>query len=410
MNKETIIKYLEEYVIHVWDTQEPYPLTKQDWQACFLKEYSEQEKNENEAVLNDFIKKIKHNRFDFVGFIEKEHFLCIEQYMGKALFQDYLKSICNFFRKVKEFDPTISAAQVWQALRNYFIYGMIVAMVGEEQSFHDSIMSFSLLYPYTDNYIDDPDISEQNKEDFNQMIHKTLCGEEVPAKDDLQRKTKQCLISCRNYRNETKVQEASELLLLMLDAQAESTEFMGELTDCDKMDRDKVLNMLAYKGGMSVMIDYFYSVQEMKEKAILFYLQFGLILQLADDIQDIREDLESDMRTLYSLVDSVEQREQNLFRLMRFTMQVFQQYEAENKQVQKFMLRNCMILFEFAILRSEEFFSEKLLNSIEPYLPFHREYARNIGKEFQFTDKMPLQAQERLFTSIELMCKQVLDK
>lgn len=148
----------------------------------------------------------------------------------------------------------------------------------------------------------------------------------------------------------------------------------------------------------------------MKEKAILFYLQFGLILQLADDIQDIREDLESDMRTLYSLVDSVEQREQNLFRLMRFTMQVFQQYEAKNKQVQKFMLRNCMILFEFAILRSEEFFSEKLLNSIEPYLPFHREYARNIGKEFQFTDKMPLQAQERLFTSIELMCKQVLDK
>lgn len=283
-------------------------------------------------------------------------------------------------------------------------------MVGEEQSFHDSIMSFSLLYPYTDNYIDDPDISEQNKEDFNQMIHKTLCGEEVPAKDDLQRKTKQCLISCRNYRNETKVQEASELLLLMLDAQAESTEFMGELTDCDKMDRDKVLNMLAYKGGMSVMIDYFYSVPEMKEKAILFYLQFGLILQLADDIQDIREDLESDMRTLYSLVDSVEQREQNLFRLMRFTMQVFQQYEAENKQVQKFMLRNCMILFEFAILRSEEFFSEKLLNSIEPYLPFHREYARNIGKEFQFTDKMPLQAQERLFASIELMCKQVLDK
>ena len=95
---------------------------------------------------------------------------------------------------------------------------------------------------------------------------------------------------------------------------------------------------------------------------------------------------------------------------MRFTMQVFQQYEAENKQVQKFMLRNCMILFEFAILRSEEFFSEKLLNSIEPYLPFHREYARNIGKEFQFTDKMPLQAQERLFASIELMCKQVLDK
>ena len=79
MNKETIIKYLEEYVIHVWDTQEPYPLTKQDWQACFLKEYSEQEKNENEAVLNDFIKKIKHNRFDFVGFIEKENFFCIEQ-------------------------------------------------------------------------------------------------------------------------------------------------------------------------------------------------------------------------------------------------------------------------------------------------------------------------------------------
>lgn len=408
MNKQRILAYLEEYVISMWNRQEPHPFTQQDWEACFLKEFSEREKNENEAVLNEFLKKTKHNRFDFEGFLASEGFLHIEQYMGKELFQDYLINICLFLKRTKEFDSNLSVAQIWQALRNYYIYGMITAMVCEKQTFHEAIMSFSLLYPYTDNYIDNPDISEKEKKAFNHMIYKTLCGEDISVTDDLQQKTKQCLISCLNYRNGSKFQEASELLLLMLDAQAESTEFMGTLSESDKIDWDKVLNMLAYKGGMSVLIDYFYSVPDMKENAIIFYLQFGLILQLADDIQDIQEDRESDMKTLYSQVDNVWQREQNLFRLMRFTMDVFQQYNSENEQIRRFMLRNCMLLYEFAVLRSEEFFSEKLINEMEPYLPFHKDYARKLGQEFRFSEDMPKQAQERWFTLVDSMCEQVL--
>ena len=408
MDKQTIIRYLNEYVIPVWNNQEPLPFTQKDWQSCIIEKFSEKEKNENESVLNEFMNKMKQNQFDFEDFLNRERFLCIEQYMGKDLFQDYLKSVCLFLRGTKEFDPELSVAQIWQALRNYYIYGMIVAMVGENQLFHDKIMSYSLLYPYTDNYIDNPDISEQKKKDLNRMIFKILHGEEAAIADNLQEKTKQCLLSCLDYNNKSKAGEAADLLLLMLDAQIESTGFMGTLSESDKNDRDEVLKMLAYKGGMSVLIDYFYSVPDMKENSIIFFLQFGLILQLADDIQDIKEDRESNMKTLYSLVDSVEQREQNLFRLMRFTLEVFTRYDAENEQIRKYMLRNCMILFEFAILRSEEFFSAKLLSELEPYFPFHRDYAKKLEKEFRFSEAMSKHAQEQWFTMVGLMCDQVL--
>ncbi len=404
MEKDTILQYIDEHVTAKWNCNSRSPFTEEDWTACHLKKFSPSEKKANEAALSMLLKDIQKNNFNFEGFIEKENFLCIKKYMGVPLFQDYLKSMCSFFRAARAFDECITASQIWQALRNYLIFGMIVAMSGEKQTFHDAILGFSLLYPYTDNYIDDPNVSKTDKDTFNHMIYATLCGEEPSVSDELQRKTKQCVKMCRNYQNGSRKTEASELCLLMLDAQAKSTTFAG-MTDKDYATKKaEILDMLAYKGGMSVLIDYFFSVPEMNEQGIIFYLQFGLLLQMADDIQDIHEDLNSQTPTFFSGVGTVKEREENLHRLMHFTREIFEQYGSKDYPIRQFMLRNCILLYMFAVLRSEDYFSEELKADLEPYLPFRREYASRIEKEFRITDSLSAQEQERFFHIIDELC------
>lgn len=54
---------------------------------------------------------------------------------------------------------------------------------------------------------------------------------------------------------------------------------------------DERLNISIYKGGISVLIDRFFVDKDMTKEDELFYFAFGFLLQLADDLQDISEDV-----------------------------------------------------------------------------------------------------------------------
>ena len=407
MEKEKVLQYIDGHVTAKWNGCSRVPFTKKEWEACYLKAFTLSEKKANEAAVSKFLKGIQKNKIDFETFLDEENFLCIREYMGIPLFQDYLKSMCSFLRATREYDKNITASQIWQALRNYLIFGMIVAMTGEKQTFHDAIMGFSLLYPYTDNYIDDTTISGKDKDAFNRMIYDTLRGADPSVTDALQRKTKQCVEMCRNYRGGSCKEEASKLCLLMLDAQAKSTAFMGMTEKDYETKKAEILDMLAYKGGMSVLIDYFFSVPEMDEKGIIFYRQFGLLLQMADDIQDIGDDLKSETPTFFSEVGSVAERDANLYQLMHFTREIFEAYDSGEYPVRRFMLRNCLILYMSAVLRSEAFFSEELKAGLEPYLPFRTEFASRLEKDFRVTEDMTAAEQETFFRMIDRLCDSV---
>ena len=61
---------------------------------------------------------------------------------------------------------------------------------------------------------------------------------------------------------------------------------------------EQILEISIRKGSTSVLADYLFATPDWTEYEESFYLKFGFILQLVDDLQDIEEDRKSGSHTL----------------------------------------------------------------------------------------------------------------
>lgn len=157
----------------------------------FLQVYSQEEKCFNEKFIlelrrmqkelpqNPSEEQKKEIRRKMNELLEEEQILHIREHFSKELLEEFEENIETFIEKVKAFDETLSMESIWQAMRNYLIYGMIVNLQGKNQNCHDPILGYSLLYPYTDNYIDEFHRKNTDKSSYNNLIRKTLLNEEI---------------------------------------------------------------------------------------------------------------------------------------------------------------------------------------------------------------------------------------
>ncbi len=227
------------------------------------------------------------------GVLEKEKILCLSEWMGGELLDAFERETKNFIGKVRGFDEALKPEQIWQAMRNYFIYGMIVEMQSGEQNVDDPILAYSLLYPYTDNYIDDKKISGEKKAQYNRMIGRKLKGEAVEPGNRLEEKTCRLLdMILSAYEGEAKNKVVS-VLLQLLEAQSCS---IGQMKQ--DIEEERILEISIRKGGSSVLADYLFATEDWREQEEKFCLKFGFILQLVDDLQDIEEDEKAGSHTL----------------------------------------------------------------------------------------------------------------
>ena len=206
----------------------------------FLVEVEEAKKQRNEAIIQEMAgqwrKKIKafptkqeeqknwkQEMDKLIGeFLAKEQLLGIKDHMSQETFEAFQAETKRFVRKTRSFDSKLTMENIWQALRNYFIYAVIADLQGQKQECKETAFSYSLLYPYTDNYIDEKQHSRQQKEAYNNMIYDVLKEKPVISEKGIAEKTCQLLEILLNTYEDEKRKEAQNLLLLMLEAQNNS--------------------------------------------------------------------------------------------------------------------------------------------------------------------------------------------
>ena len=66
-------------------------------------------------------------------------------------------------RWARQFDPTLGMADIIQACRNAWTACGLQPLLGIPMGLTPSILGYSLLYPYSDNYLDREDISARRK-------------------------------------------------------------------------------------------------------------------------------------------------------------------------------------------------------------------------------------------------------
>jgi hypothetical protein len=91
-------------------------------------------------------------------------------------FEDALR---RFAEMARQFDSSVSIADIYQAGRNLWSMNFVQLLLGLPVEVTPSAFAYSMLYPYTDNYLDDPHIGEEAKRQFNRRFAQRLEGENV---------------------------------------------------------------------------------------------------------------------------------------------------------------------------------------------------------------------------------------
>ena len=92
----------------------------------------------------------------------------------------------EFIRAARRFDPAIPGSDIFQAGRNAWTMNGLQLLLGLPVQLTPAILAYSLLYPYTDNYLDDPSLAEDDKVEFNRRFARRLAGEAVEPQQDLE--------------------------------------------------------------------------------------------------------------------------------------------------------------------------------------------------------------------------------
>ncbi|MCM1122443.1 MAG: hypothetical protein NC416_07665 [Eubacterium sp.] len=355
-------------------------------------------KRENETLVQDFSQKIQKKlrqkptdkerlkqweqevttelEQDFMDFIKWEKILSLSEWMTPELLQAFKCETKRFLNGVREFDDALTPTQIWQTLRNYFIYAMIVDMQGEAQHAENPILAYSLLYPYTDNYIDDEQISKPEKERYNQMIALKLKGGIVTPQTLLEKQTCRLLDMILDAYEGAGKRKVADTLLQLLEAQ--NCSINQQKTDVTK---GQILEISMWKGSTSVLADYLFATTDWTEYEENFYLKFGFLLQLVDDLQDMEEDSKAGSHTLMTEAAKHHELEQCVNHLLWYTWNVIGEFCPINPTLKGFVRKNCVGIVLLTTAANSQFFSKKYLKALEPYLPFSLNFMKKMKRQ-----------------------------
>jgi hypothetical protein len=100
-----------------------------------------------------------------------------------------VEAACAFMQQARRFDASLSSNDIYQAARNVTTMNLLQLGMGLPVKTTPAVFAYSMLYPYSDNYLDDPSISAAGKRAFNERFRLRLLGEPFTQKTLMSRRS-----------------------------------------------------------------------------------------------------------------------------------------------------------------------------------------------------------------------------
>jgi hypothetical protein len=214
----------------------------------------------------------------------------------KLLVQGFPYLAKSLAEQARRFDPALTASDIFQASRNVWTAAGLQALLGQPVQLTPAIFAYSMLYPYTDNFLDDPYTSAEAKCAFNRRLRARLQGESPAPADHREHKVWALVDKIESQYDRMSNPDVYGSLLAIQNAQEESVGLRREA----RLPADRVLQGVFAKGGASVLADGYLAAGLLTQEQEEFAFGWGVLLQLADDLQDVAEDLAAGTATLFS--------------------------------------------------------------------------------------------------------------
>jgi hypothetical protein len=282
-----------------------------------------------------------------------------------------IEASVKFARMARSFDPKISAEDIYQAGRNVMTANFVQVLMGMQVDVTPSIFAYSMLYPYTDNYLDDASVSTENKKDFNQRFRRWLEGE---------------LIEPSNHREETifalvkmiegewprgRYPQVYQSLLEIYAAQARSLELVKPGASPYDLN---VLGISFEKGGTSVLADGYLVAGDLNDQQARILYSYGAFTQLMDDLEDLEPDREDGRMTIFSQTMQRWPLDTLTSRLFHFGRAIFRDMQSFDQQAAASLgelITHCLdpILLDI-VGKAGRYYSKNYLRELEGHSAF----------------------------------------
>lgn len=280
-----------------------------------------------------------------------------------------------FVKDAKAFDEQLCDEDIFQALRNIWIIWMLELLFDKPLIYHEAMFGYSMLYPYSDNFLDDPAHTMEDKKQFNTWFTKRLHGTMMECPSRLY----ECIDALVSKIEHRFLREAYpgvyDGLYMIQEAQIRS------LSQYRLEDQQRIYNISVEKGGTSVIADGYLIDGTLSDEEYQFCVDFGFALQIVDDIQDQVEDKENEHQTLATLCRTKEERRDLFQRDWQFFERILEDVSCNRKDIKEFVKNSCHELLAQCVLEAKEQYPVDLYEGILHALPLEEHAMKMLMEE-----------------------------
>jgi hypothetical protein len=300
--------------------------------------------------------------------VEDRHLELVKKY-------HFVEIAREFAQKAREFDASIDSEDIYQASRNVLTMNFLQLILDLPVELTPAVFAYSMLYPYTDNYLDDPSISPNAKKLFNDHLRLRLVGEDMVPMNHSEQAIFDLVKMIENQFDRSHYPQVYENLLAIHLAQTRSLRLHRGLhlgaTSPYEVD---VLGLSFEKGGMAVVADGCLVAGSLLPIQAEFMYGYGVFTQLIDDLEDLARDRQDGILTLFTHTSRAWKLDAITNQLFNLGTQVFTLMEPFASPVSlefKELIARCInpLLIDSAT-QSPAFYNRPYLKNIETHLPF----------------------------------------
>ncbi len=367
--------------------------TLAEWEECpvclpsFPKTFTIAEQSIREAHLEEFLKNAESDlrrppRTQSGRKALRERLTLAFQRFGKAgldledvhlalLLNDGFSALgSQMARWARRFDPTISPADIYQATRNAWTAGGLQMLLGREMVLTPAIFAYSMLYPYTDNYLDNTKIPSQDKRKFSTRIRWRLSGEMIAPDNEQETTLWQLFEMIEGQYPRTDWPQVYASLLTIHQAQENSLRQCGSP---QSLSNAEILKLSFEKGGASVLADGHLAAGSLSHEEARFLFGWGVLLQLVDDLQDFRQDRHDGSLTIFTQAAGRIPLDELATHTLSFGQKVMRrmdQMPMRNLALKEMIQKSYISLLLWSAGECPELFTRDFLTELETHTPF----------------------------------------
>ena len=307
--------------------------------------------------------------------------LGLEGEATELLTDSFLPMGTRLARWARAFDPALSMADTIQGCRNAWTCGGMQALLGEPMELTPSTLAYSLLYPYSDNYLDQRGLCREDKLRFSERFRLRLCGQRIHAENQREAAIWALVQLIEEQYPRGTYPQVFDCLLAIHRAQQDSiAQLRGSGGIGQPLDPAEVLRITCAKGGTSVLANAVLAQPWLTAEEVGFSFDWGVLLQLGDDLQDVHEDLDRGSVTLFTLaaargveLDGLVMQLLNFSQMVADRMDRLPHGSASMKRLLRMSWRSLILM---AVANAHPFFSAAFLAELEPCSGFRFDFLR----------------------------------